>query len=54
MKKMIHIPYHQWRRDVLHGGHYDGIADDEHVDDNNEVAELKTKLIDDPKEVMWI
>jgi len=45
---------HQWWRDVLHGGHYDGIADDGHVDDNKEVAELKTKLIEDPKEVVWI
>lgn len=45
---------HQWWRDVLNGGHYSGIADDEHVDDNAEVAELKTKLIEDLKEVVWI
>ena len=45
---------HQWWRDVLHGGHYHAIADDGHVDDNKEVAELKTKLIEDPKEVVWI
>lgn len=45
---------HQWWRDVLHGGHYDGIADDGHVDDNKEVAELKTKLIEDPKKAVWI
>ena len=45
---------HQWWRDVLNGGHYHGIADDGHVDDNKEVAELKTKLIEDPKEVVWI
>ena len=45
---------HQWWRDVLHGGHYEGIADDGHVDDNKEVAELKMKLIEDPKEVVWI
>lgn len=45
---------HQWWRDILHGGHYQGIADDGHVDDNNEVAELKMKLIEDPKEMVWI
>lgn len=45
---------HQWWREVLHGGHYHGIADDGHVDDNKEVAELITKLIEDPNEVVWI
>lgn len=45
---------HQWWKDVLHGGHYNGIADDGHVDDNKEVAELKMEIIKDPKEIVWI
>lgn len=44
----------QWWREILNGGHYDGIADDGHVDDNKEVADLKAKLREDTKEVVWI
>jgi hypothetical protein len=44
----------QWWKDVLRGGHYDGIADDGHVDDNKEVAELKTKLDENADEKVWI
>jgi len=44
----------QWWRDLLAGGQYDGIADDGHVDDNKAVADLKSKLAEDPGEVVWI
>lgn len=44
----------QWWKDILQGGHYGGIADDGHVDDSKEVADLKTKLNADDKEVIWI
>ncbi len=45
---------HQWWKDILHGGHYSGIADDEHVDDNKDVEELKARLTDNPEEIVWI
>ena len=44
----------QWWKDILAGGHYHGIADDGHVDDNKAVAELKLKLTENPEEVVWI
>src|SRR3954454_7857650 len=44
----------QWWREILHGGHYEGIADDGHVDDNQVVAQLKLKLAEDSGEVVWI
>lgn len=44
----------QWWKDILKGGHYDGIANDGHVDDNKEAAALKAKLNADDKEVVWI
>ncbi|WP_018612241.1 DUF1835 domain-containing protein [Segetibacter koreensis] len=44
----------QWWRDVLKDGHYDGIVDDGHVDDNKKVAQLKAKLSEDPEELIWI
>lgn len=44
----------QWWRDILKDGHYDGIADDGHVDDNKEVAHFKEKLTEHPEEVVWI
>ncbi len=44
----------QWWKDILKGGHYDGIAHDGHANDNKEVADLKTKLNADDKEVVWI
>lgn len=45
---------HEWWRDILQGNHYEGIADDGHVDDNKEVAQLKAKLLKNPEEVVWI
>jgi len=45
---------HNWWRSILQGGHYDGIADDGHVDDNKEVTELKVKLTETPEEAVWI
>ncbi|MCW3106515.1 MAG: hypothetical protein JWQ09_1021, partial [Segetibacter sp.] len=45
---------HQWWREILKGGHYGGIADDGHVDDTKEVAELKVKLTENPEEIVWI
>jgi Domain of unknown function (DUF1835)/Protein of unknown function len=44
----------QWWREILKDGHYQGIADDGHVDDNKEVAELKLKLVENTDEVVWI
>ena len=44
----------QWWKDILAGGHYDGIADDDRVDDNKEVAELKNKLDENQDEILWI
>jgi hypothetical protein len=43
-----------WWREILKDGHYAGIADDGHVDDEKEVAELKIKLTENPDEVLWI
>lgn len=45
---------HQWWRDILKDGHYDGIADDGHADDNKEVTQLKAKLTENPEEDVWI
>lgn len=44
----------QWWKEVLKDGHYNGIADDGHVDDNTEVKELKKKLTENPEEIVWI
>jgi hypothetical protein len=44
----------KWWKDILAGGHYEGIADDGHVDDNKEVTELKSKLDADKDEIVWI
>ncbi len=44
----------QWWRDILKDGHYHGIADDGHVNDNKEVAQLKATLTENPEEVIWI
>lgn len=45
---------HLWWREVLQGGHYEGIADDGHVDDNKEVAQLKARLTENSEEIVWI
>ena len=44
----------QWWRNILEGGQYEGIANDGHVHDQEEVATLKTTLTQNPKEVLWI
>lgn len=44
----------QWWKDILKSGHYNGIAGDGHVNDNKAVIDLKRKLEDDSKEVIWI
>ncbi len=44
----------QWWKTILTGGQYEGIADDGHVHDNEDVAMLTGKLKDDPDEVIWI
>lgn len=44
----------QWWKDILLGGHYEGIADDGHVDDAKVVADLKEKLDTSTEEVVWI
>lgn len=44
-----------WWKNILAGGHYNGIADDGHVDDNKVVTELKQKLdANTEEEVGWI
>ncbi len=43
-----------WWKEVLEGGHYTGIADDGHVDDNKVVTDLKETLSQNPEEVVWI
>ena len=44
----------QWWKDTLADGHYHGIADDGHVDDNKTVEELKARLTENQEEVAWI
>ena len=44
----------QWWREILEGGHYQGIADDGHVDDNKAVEDIKARLREDKAEVVWI
>ena len=44
----------QWWRNILEGGQYEGIADDGHVHDNEDVEQLKKKLDESPDEVVWI
>ena len=44
----------QWWREVLTGGDYDGRVDSSGKDDNVRVAELKQRLTEDPKELVWI
>lgn len=44
----------QWWKSILVGGQYEGIADDGHVRDNEDVDQLKKKLDEDPEEVVWI
>src|SRR6059058_1286565 len=44
----------QWWKDILKDGHYDGIADDGHVDDNKTVVEIKSKLAENGEESLWI
>jgi hypothetical protein len=45
----------QWWREVLAGGDYDGLVDSGTVaDDNATVAALKQRLLDEPREIVWI
>ena len=44
----------EWWRDILAGGHYAGIANDGHVDDDKTVSDLKAKLDENPEEFIWI
>jgi hypothetical protein len=45
----------QWWREILAGGDYDGLVDSGSVaDDNATVAALKQRLLDEPKEIVWI
>lgn len=44
----------QWWKSILADGHYNGIADDGHVDDYKAVTELKQKLNDNVDEIAWI
>jgi len=44
----------QWWREVLAGGDYDGLVDNGTVADNDTAAMVKQRLVDDPKEIVWI
>ena len=44
----------QWWREVLSEGDIDGKVDDDSIDDNNTVKELRTKLDGDVDEQVWI
>lgn len=44
----------QWWKDILAGGHYNGIADDGHVNDAKEVEYLREKLDNNAEETLWI
>lgn len=44
----------QWWKDILADGHYEGIADDGHVNDPAVVAEIKQILDENPDEILWI
>jgi hypothetical protein len=43
-----------WWREVLAGGDYDGLVDKTPTDDNARVAELKARLTEEVKEIVWI
>lgn len=44
-----------WWREVLAGGDYDGIVDNDIMgDDNAKVATLKKTLVENPEEMVWI
>ncbi len=44
----------QWWREVLRGGDYEGLVDNDEIDDNKTVAELIERLTNDPEEIAWI
>lgn len=44
----------KWWKEVLQGGHYQSLGEDDHVNDAKEIAELTSKLTTDPEEVVWI
>lgn len=44
----------QWWREVLTGSDYDGHVDSNEVNDAQTVSDLKTRLDNDPDEVLWI
>lgn len=43
-----------WWKDIFAGGHYAGIANDGHVEDDKTVSDLKAKLDENPEEFIWI
>ena len=44
----------QWWREILKGGPYEGIADDENIDDNETISDITEKLESNPEEIIWI
>lgn len=44
----------QWWREVLSGGDYDGTVDDNTIDDNKLVEDLKKRLDEDKNKLIWI
>jgi hypothetical protein len=43
-----------WWKSILEGGQYEGIADDDHVRDNEDVEQLKKRLDENAEEFIWI
>ena len=44
----------KWWQEILQGGHYDSLAQSDHVNDAKEVADLKLKLDQNKEELIWI
>ena len=44
----------QWWREILSGGDYDGAVDENTMDDNKLVEDLKKKLEEDKNKLVWI
>lgn len=44
----------QWWREILQGGPYEGLADNEGIEDNNTISGLIDKLESNSEEIIWI
>jgi hypothetical protein len=43
-----------WWKEILAGGHYNALAESDHVNDDAVAKDLIAKLTEDPSEVLWI